>query len=114
MASDTKDRILDVAARLFEAQGFEAGPKLLAEHFDVSEEDVIDVQAALDSRDVSIDAPVASDDERTREELLPDDRVPSVEEEVGRRELRRRSRRPWHASGRPSRTGSWRCWTTAY
>ena len=44
-------------ARL-EGQGFEVGPKLLAEHFGVSEDDVQDVQMALDSRDVSIDAPV--------------------------------------------------------
>jgi RNA polymerase sigma-32 factor len=70
-----------------EGQGFEVGPKLLAEHFDVSEEDVRDVQAALDSRDVSIDAPVGADDERRREELLPDGRAPSVEEEVSRREM---------------------------
>jgi RNA polymerase sigma-32 factor len=73
--------------RKLEEQGFEVGPKQLAEHFDVSEEDVIDVQAALDSRDVSIDAPVAADDERRREELLPDERTPSIEEEVSRREL---------------------------
>jgi len=70
-----------------EEQGFDVGPKLLAEHFDVSEEDVRDVQAALDSRDVSIDAPIGADDDRSRDELLPDDRRPSVEEEVSRREI---------------------------
>jgi RNA polymerase sigma-32 factor len=70
-----------------EEQGFEVGPKLLAEHFDVSEEDVLDVQAALDSRDVSIDAPIGADDDRSRDELLPDDRRPSAEEEVSRREI---------------------------
>jgi RNA polymerase sigma-32 factor len=40
-----------------EQQGFDVGPKLLAEHFDVSEEDVREVQAALHSRDVSLDEP---------------------------------------------------------
>jgi RNA polymerase sigma-32 factor len=70
-----------------EEQGFEVGPKLLAEHFDVSEADVLDVQAALDSRDVSIDAPIGADDDRSRDELLPDDRRPSAEEEVSRREI---------------------------
>jgi RNA polymerase sigma-32 factor len=70
-----------------EDQGFEVGPKLLAEHFDVSEEDVLDVQAALDSRDVSIDAPLAGDDDRRRDEMLPDEHRPTAEEEVSRREI---------------------------
>ncbi|HEX9638138.1 MAG TPA: RNA polymerase factor sigma-32 [Acidobacteriota bacterium] len=47
--------------RLLEARGIEAGPKLLAERFGVSEEDVKDVSAGLGQRDVSLDAPVDSE-----------------------------------------------------
>jgi RNA polymerase sigma-32 factor len=78
-------------ARL-EGQGFEVGPKLLAEHFGVSEEDVIDVQSALDSRDVSIDAPVG-DDQRPAADVLPDTDQPDVEGQVARRELQQRVER---------------------
>ena len=75
-------------ARL-ESQGFEPGPRLLAEHFGVSEQDVRDVQSALDSRDVSIDAPVG-EGERPAAELLSDASRPDVESEVARRELQGR------------------------
>ncbi len=75
-------------ARL-EGQGFEVGPKLLAEHFGVSEQDVRDVQQALDSRDMSIDAPVG-EDQRPAAELLPDSGEPDIEEQVARRELQGR------------------------
>ena len=75
-------------ARL-EGQGFEVGPKLLAEHFGVSEDDVQDVQMALDSRDVSIDAP-AREDQRPAAEILPDTQQPDVEAQVSRRELQER------------------------
>jgi RNA polymerase sigma-32 factor len=74
-----------------EAEGFEVGPKLLAEHFGVSEEDVRDVQAALHSRDVSIDAPVAHEDERAHAEILPDERAGDVESDVARRQLQERA-----------------------
>lgn len=72
-----------------EAQGFEVGPRLLAEHFGVSEEDVVDVERALRARDVSLDAPIGEDDDRTRAEVLPSSQ-PNVEEEVARRELQER------------------------
>jgi RNA polymerase sigma-32 factor len=75
-------------ARL-EGQGFDVGPKLLAEHFGVSEQDVQDVQSALDSRDVSIDAPVG-EDQRPAAEILPDSHQPDVEAQVARRELQER------------------------
>ncbi|NIL99759.1 MAG: sigma-70 family RNA polymerase sigma factor [Acidobacteria bacterium] len=71
-----------------ESMGFDVGPKLLAEHFGVSERDVIDVQAALSSRDVSLDAPVAgSDGDRSHADALPEATDSSVEDEVSRREL---------------------------
>ncbi|HEX4825702.1 MAG TPA: sigma-70 family RNA polymerase sigma factor [Candidatus Polarisedimenticolaceae bacterium] len=69
-----------------EAAGFEVGPKMLAEHFGVSEEDVKDVEAALGSRDVWIDAPLAGAEDRTQGDVLPAS-GPTVEEEVARREL---------------------------
>src|SRR5262245_58671836 len=69
-----------------EAAGFEVGPKMLAEHFGVSEEDVKDVEAALGSRDVWIDAPLAGAEDRTQGDVLPA-AGPTVEEEVARREL---------------------------
>jgi RNA polymerase sigma-32 factor len=76
--------------RKLEAEGYEVGPKLLAEHFGASEEDVRDVQMALAGRDVSLDAPVGEDGVRTRGDLIPD-AAPTVEEEVARRELQERA-----------------------
>jgi RNA polymerase sigma-32 factor len=73
-----------------EAQGFEVGPRLLAERFGTSEEDVRDVQMALASHDVSLDAPVGEDGERTRGDLLAS-QAPDVEAEVARRELQERT-----------------------
>ena len=69
-----------------EAAGFEVGPKMLAEHFGVSEEDVKDVERALYARDVSLDAPLSDEEDRTRGDVMPAT-GPSVEEEVARREL---------------------------
>jgi RNA polymerase sigma-32 factor len=44
--------------RELERQGFEAGPKLLAERLEVSEADVEDMQQRLSEGDLSLDAPV--------------------------------------------------------
>jgi RNA polymerase sigma-32 factor len=76
--------------RRLEEQGFEVGPRLLAERFGVSEEDVREVGNALAAHDVSLDAPVSEDDERSRGEVLPSG-APDVEEEVARRELQERT-----------------------
>ncbi len=78
-------------ARL-ESMGFETGPKLLAEHFGVSEEDVRDVQKALRSHDVSLDAPLGDEEDRTRGDTIAADE-PTVEEQVARRELQERVER---------------------
>ncbi len=72
-------------ARLI-AEGFDVGPKMLADHFNVSEEDVMDVERALHSQDVSLDAPLGDAEDRTRGDVMPDT-GPSVEEDVARREL---------------------------
>ena len=75
-------------ARL-EAEGFEVGPKMLAEHFGVAEDDVKDVEKALYAKDVSLDAPVGDQDERTRGDVFAAP-GPTVEEDVARRELQQK------------------------
>lgn len=72
-------------ARL-EAEGFDVRPKLLAEHFDVSEADVRDVAAALSGHDVSIDAPLDHVEGRSAADALPSS-APSAEEQVASKEL---------------------------
>ncbi len=69
-----------------EAEGFEVGPKMLADHFNVSEEDVMDVERALHSQDVSLDAPLGDAEDRTRGDVMAAS-GPTVEEDVARREL---------------------------
>ena len=72
-----------------ESQGFDVGPKMLAEHFGVSEEDVNVVERALHARDVSLDAPLGDDEGRTRADVFAAE-APTVEEEVARRELQQK------------------------
>lgn len=73
-------------ARL-EALGYEVGPRLLAERFGVSEDDVKDVQKALSSSDVSLDAPVGDEDGGASHGDMLSDEAPNVEEDFARREL---------------------------
>jgi len=78
-------------ARL-EEQGFDVGPKLLAEHFGVSEQDVRDVEQALGSRDFSLDAPIGDEENRRREEVFESPHAAeTVEEQVARKELQDRA-----------------------
>jgi len=74
-----------------ESMGYDVGPRLLAEHFGVSQEDVRDVQLALASRDVSLDETVGEDGERTRAESLADPHQPDAEAEAARAELQRQT-----------------------
>lgn len=53
---------LNKEKRELERQGFEVEPKLLAERLDVSEADVVDMEARLSRPDVSFDAPLRSDE----------------------------------------------------
>jgi RNA polymerase sigma-32 factor len=77
--------------RRLEEQGFEVGPKLLAERFGVSEEDVREVGNALAAHDVSLDAPLSGeDDERSHGDLLASG-APDAEQELARRELQERT-----------------------
>jgi RNA polymerase sigma-32 factor len=74
-----------------EEQGYDVGPKQLADHFGVSEDDVTAVQLALDSRDVSLDEPIGGDDERKQIDTMPDEKTANVEESVARRQLQERA-----------------------
>jgi RNA polymerase sigma-32 factor len=79
---------LNKERRELERQGFEAGPKLLAEKLDVSEADVEDMQQRLAEGDLSIDAPVGDGGGASFGDFLAG-REPNVEEQVADQELRR-------------------------
>ncbi|MBJ20397.1 MAG: RNA polymerase subunit sigma-70 [Deltaproteobacteria bacterium] len=53
---------LNKEKRELERQGYEAEPRLLAERLEVSEDDVIDMEARLSRPDISFDAPLRSDE----------------------------------------------------
>jgi RNA polymerase sigma-32 factor len=74
-----------------EQQGYEVGPRLLADHFGVSERDVTAVEQALDSRDVSLDEPLGDSEDRRQIDVLPDTAASGVEESVAREELQERA-----------------------
>jgi RNA polymerase sigma-32 factor len=57
------------------------GPKLLAQRLNVKEDEVVEMEQRLGSRDLSVDMPIAGDDEATLLHFLPDDKK-SPEEEV--------------------------------
>ncbi len=70
-----------------EREGISAGPRMLAETFEVSEQDVVDVGRFLSARDVSLDAPVTPDAERRMWETIPIDEA-SLDDRVAQDELR--------------------------
>ena len=59
-----KDRI--------EAEGLVVGPKLLAQRLNVKEDEVVEMEQRLASRDLSVDVPYGNDDEATLLNFLPD------------------------------------------
>jgi len=64
-----------------ESQGIEPHTKLLAERLNVSEKDVIEIGKAIDSPDISLDAPLGdSSDSGTTIDLIPDASQNYVEE----------------------------------
>jgi RNA polymerase sigma-32 factor len=75
--------------RELERQGYEVGPKLLAERLDVSEQDVISMEQRLAEGEISFDAPLqgGEDSDRRLGDLVSSDAA-SAEDEVGDRELR--------------------------
>jgi len=70
-----------------EREGVTAGPKLLAEAFEASEQDVIDVSRALEGHDLSLDAPVGEDGDRSVWETIPSAQE-APDEQVATAELR--------------------------
>ena len=79
---------LNKEKRQLEREGFQVEPALLAERLDVSEADVVDMEQRLSQSDLSLNAPVRPDDDKT--ELGDTLSLPtrSAEEDVGSNELR--------------------------
>lgn len=70
-----------------ELQGISPGPRLLAETFDSTEQDVIDVSRALEAKDLSLDAPLTSESDRQVWETIPV-ADPPPDESVAQAELK--------------------------
>ncbi len=75
--------------RKLEAQGIQATPKLLAEKFGVSEHDVVEVDRALSSPDLSTDLRVGEDGSATVGDLMAGRETP-IDEQVIEREMKQR------------------------
>lgn len=63
-----------------EAEGVTPGPKLLAQRLNVKEDEVVEMEQRLASRDLSVDVPLGDDDEATLLHFLPDDKQSPEEE----------------------------------
>ena len=73
---------LERERKRLEAEGFTPGPKLLAQNLGVKEEEVVEMQQRLSSRDLSVDTPLDSRDEAgTMLDFLADPHA-TAEEEV--------------------------------
>jgi RNA polymerase sigma-32 factor len=57
-----------------EREGVTPGPKLLAQRLNVKEDEVVEMEQRLASRDLSVDVPLGDDDEATLLHFLPDDK----------------------------------------
>ena len=57
-----------------EAEGLTSGPKLLAQRLNVKEDEVVEMEQRLASRDLSVDVPIGDDDEATLLHFLPDNK----------------------------------------
>ena len=57
-----------------EAEGLTPGPKLLAQRLNVKEDEVVEMEQRLASRDLSVDMPIGDDDEATLLNFLPDNK----------------------------------------
>jgi len=55
-----------------EAEGLTPGPKLLAQRLNVKEDEVVEMEQRLGSRDLSVDMPMGDDEEATLLHFLPD------------------------------------------
>jgi RNA polymerase sigma-32 factor len=79
---------LSRAKRELEQAGFRPEPRLLAEHLDVEEKDVVDFEARLAHSDLSLDAPISAEPGAANLGDLLDVGGESVEDEVNRENLR--------------------------
>jgi RNA polymerase sigma-32 factor len=70
-----------------EAEGITPGPKLLAQRLNVKENEVIEMEQRLGSRDLSVDVPIGEGDEATLLNFLPDDKQ-SPEEQFAETQYR--------------------------
>jgi RNA polymerase sigma-32 factor len=70
-----------------EAQGFDVGPKLIAQRLDVKESEVIEMEQRLSGRDLSVDAPIDSGQDGTLLDFIPA-REATTEDEVAAAESR--------------------------
>ena len=70
-----------------EAEGITPGPKLLAQRLNVKENEVIEMEQRLGSRDLSVDVPIGEGDEATLLNFLPDDKQ-SPEEQIAETQYR--------------------------
>jgi RNA polymerase sigma-32 factor len=64
-----------------EAEGLTPGPKLLAQRLNVKEDEVVEMEQRLASRDLSVDMPMGNDEEATLLHFLPDQKE-SPEEQI--------------------------------
>jgi RNA polymerase sigma-32 factor len=64
-----------------EAEGLTPGPKLLAQRLNVKEDEVVEMEQRLASRDLSVDMPMGDDEEATLLHFLPDQKE-SPEEQL--------------------------------
>jgi len=64
-----------------EAEGLTPGPKLLAQRLNVKEDEVVEMEQRLSSRDLSVDMPMGDDEEATLLHFLPDQKD-SPEEQI--------------------------------
>ena len=73
------------------ARGIEPTPRLLAKNLDVEESEVEEMSARMASDDLSLDAPLRSDDEASHQTRLDrmHDGGPGADEAIGDQELRR-------------------------
>jgi RNA polymerase sigma-32 factor len=81
---------LNKEKRKLEAEGYEVEPKLIAERLDVTEDDVIEMEARLSRPDMSMDAPARRDesDGATFGDTFAGPGI-SVEKDLGNAEMRR-------------------------
>src|ERR1041384_5421214 len=70
-----------------EAEGLTPGPKLLAQRLQVKEDEVVEMEQRLASRDLSVDVPIGDDDEGTLLNFLQDSKH-TPEEQIAESEYR--------------------------